>query len=49
MLYEHGSFSLGYILCALPIVALVAGHIEVSANDIMVCNILEQINFGGVS
>jgi hypothetical protein len=47
MLHEHSSFSLGYILCALPITALVAGHKEVTANDVMICNILEQMKLGG--
>ena len=49
MLYEHGSFSLGYVFCALPIIALVAGHIEVTADDVMVCNILEHIKLRGIS
>lgn len=47
MLYKHGSFSLGYVFCALPITALVGGHIEVTADDVMVCNILEHIKFRG--
>ena len=43
MLYKHRSFSLGYVLCALPIIAFVTGYIEVSADDVMVCDILTQI------
>jgi len=40
MLYEHGRVSFGYVLCALPIFALVGGHVEVALYDVMVCNVL---------
>jgi hypothetical protein len=43
MLYKHRSFSLGYVLCALPIIAFVTGYIEISADNVMVRNILKQI------
>jgi hypothetical protein len=46
MLYEHRSFSLGYVRCALPKIALIAGHIKVAADDVMVYDILEQIKLG---
>ena len=40
MLYEHGRLSLGYVLCAFPIFALVGGHVEVALCYVMVRNVL---------
>lgn len=49
MLYEHGRISFGYVLCALPIFALVGGHVEVALCDVMVCNVLGGMTSTDVS
>ena len=47
MLYKHCRISLWYIVCALPVISLVARYIEVALNDIMIRDILEGINLEG--
>jgi hypothetical protein len=41
MFYKHSGLSLGYVLCAFPIFALVGGDEEVVIDDIMVGDVLE--------
>jgi hypothetical protein len=42
MLYEQSRLSLGYVIGALPIFALIDGRVEVALDDIMVYDILEE-------
>ena len=42
MLYEQSRLSLGYVIGALPIFALIGGRVEVALDDIMVYDILEE-------
>jgi hypothetical protein len=47
MLYKHSYLPLGYVLRAFPVTALVGGHEEVTADDVMVCDVLEKIKVDG--
>ncbi len=42
MFYEQSRLSLGYVIGALPIFALIGGRVEVALDDIMVYDILEE-------